>query len=1033
MACDNCIGRYFANGWMFILGCLLMSFPSAGHGAVESYQWRVFKAIDGLKESASQSVTISPLERVWIGHSHSDFFSVYNGYDASSIPAPEGRALKVYENRSGQVWTTYSGGLQDYSGKEWTQYAIPEIRSEMASNILQQLRLTVLPAERDHAFFLLSDALMDFYARSGKTRVIKHTQETAIGKFMTMIPDNQRGLWVIGSRGVARIDTELRQVSPRSTWTEYPVPQELGIQNLNNAHQDSTGGITMLAETSPTQPRVVVYFREGRWSIPWKPQASLRNAWRCWDGSYWGHSLASLFHYRNQSGRDVTREQFTASQYFDAAVENSGAFWLATSDGLVRYAPKIWQTPHPLEFIDAPVHSLLETDRGQMWMIAGHQLVHSNEETSQTYPLPNPTEVFSPAKQRLFQLGQEYLAVEDGNHFHLFHIPSKQFQSVQHPEGGTVRLVDRMKNGTFLVKTFPAEDNPPGPLKLELYKNETFQPFPFPQPTLALEAEETFFAESDSTGRLWIGTSDGLFLWTGETWKRFDEKDRFGETQALCMLELPDHAIWVGGLNSITEFKDQRWSSVRVDLDRVNAMVQSQDGTIWIASGNGIQQRKENGWLTQSVEEGLPSATVHDILLSRDHRTWIGTGRGISLRYPQADSGSPRSFILRGPDGRKVTSDSVTTFNFSGRDRWRFTPEDRLQFSWRMDDRAWTDFSMDKTVAFANLDGGNHRFQVRAIDRNWNIESIPAAFEFMVVLPWYQDTRLLFISICGLILILVLTGFAINRHLRLVRSYAQVERIVHERTMQLEKANQELLHSQKMRALGTLAAGVAHDFNNILSVIKGSAQIIGNTSQDSQKIQTRVHRIKSVVDQGASIVKALLGFSRLSTSDLHSVHVPDVISETVQLLQDRYQNDIRFSFECAKFVPPANGTHDLIQQMLMNLIVNAAESMGNRGTIHIQAGTLDRLPDQLILAPAPASLYLFVSIMDRGHGIDPDVMHRIFEPFFTTKSLSSRRGTGLGLSMVYEFSKELGYGLTVSSTPGKGSTFTVLLPVSASP
>ena len=119
-----------------------------------------------------------------------------------------------------------------------------------------------------------------------------------------------------------------------------------------------------------------------------------------------------------------------------------------------------------------------------------------------------------------------------------------------------------------------------------------------------------------------------------------------------------------------------------------------------------------------------------------------------------------------------------------------------------------------------------------------------------MVPPWYKETRLLLISSTGAAVALFFAGIAFNRHRQLLRSYAEVERKITERTRQLEVANRELVHSQKMNALGTLAAGIAHDFNNILSIIKGSTQIIEENLHNPEKIQTRTDRIKLVVEQG---------------------------------------------------------------------------------------------------------------------------------------------------------------------------------------
>jgi two-component system, cell cycle sensor histidine kinase and response regulator CckA len=120
---------------------------------------------------------------------------------------------------------------------------------------------------------------------------------------------------------------------------------------------------------------------------------------------------------------------------------------------------------------------------------------------------------------------------------------------------------------------------------------------------------------------------------------------------------------------------------------------------------------------------------------------------------------------------------------------------------------------------------------------------------------------------------------------------------------------------------------------------------------------------------------------------------------------------------------------DFVQQILLNLIFNAGEAMNERRQVNLGASQSSQLPAASVLAPVPASSYVFVSVQDFGTGIAPEIMPRIFEPFFTTKSLSARRGTGLGLSMVYELARQLDCGLAVESTLGVGSTFILIIPV----
>jgi signal transduction histidine kinase len=314
------------------------------------------------------------------------------------------------------------------------------------------------------------------------------------------------------------------------------------------------------------------------------------------------------------------------------------------------------------------------------------------------------------------------------------------------------------------------------------------------------------------------------------------------------------------------------------------------------------------------------------------------------------------------------------------------------------------------------------------MDRSGNVDEQPARLELAVVLPWYRESRLVFISIAGLLAVLFFAGLAVNRHIRLVRGYAEVERIVAQRTLELERANRDLLHSQKMNALGALAAGIAHDFNNILSIIKGSAQIIEDNLDDAPKIRTRLDRIKTVVEQGSGIVKAMLGFSRDSGQEFAPSDLNTVVEETTKLLGDRFLRETSVRVEPAPNLPVVKASRDFIQQILLNFVFNAAESMTNHKEILISTARLGALPSSLVLKPAAAKEYATVSVKDSGCGIPSENLSRIFEPFFTTKALSARRGTGLGLSMVYELARKIEAGICVESVTGQGSTFTLILP-----
>jgi signal transduction histidine kinase len=369
--------------------------------------------------------------------------------------------------------------------------------------------------------------------------------------------------------------------------------------------------------------------------------------------------------------------------------------------------------------------------------------------------------------------------------------------------------------------------------------------------------------------------------------------------------------------------------------------------------------------------------------------------------------------------------------DFDARDRWKQTFPDRLLYSYRIDEQDWSAMHSERSVHFNELAGGKHYFQIRAMDRNWNVDAKPALLEFFVPVPWYHETRLVLIASAAGLAVLFFAGLAFNRHRQLVRSYAEVEKIVHQRTRELERANRELFQSQKMNALGTLAAGIAHDFNSILSIIKGSAQIIETNVTNPDKIHTRVDRINTAVDQGAGIVKAMLGFSRSSDHQVTECDLNAVIKETIQLLGDRFQHDAEVKLEADEKLKNVCVVKDFVQQIVLNFILNAAETSTHPAKIIVRTGKLDQLPTDFALAPEPAPRYAYVSVQDFGSGITPENMPRIFEPFFTTKSLSTKRGTGLGLSMAYELAKEMKSGLSVRSKVGEGSTFMLIVPLNS--
>jgi signal transduction histidine kinase len=281
----------------------------------------------------------------------------------------------------------------------------------------------------------------------------------------------------------------------------------------------------------------------------------------------------------------------------------------------------------------------------------------------------------------------------------------------------------------------------------------------------------------------------------------------------------------------------------------------------------------------------------------------------------------------------------------------------------------------------------------------------------------------------GAVLALGFGVYTFRYQRRLVRSYDEVERLVSERNRALQQARADLWHSQKMKALGTLAAGIAHDFNNLLSVIRLSNDFLRRGVAGQSDLVEEADAIEQAVQQGKTVAESMLGYSRSQSDVPQAVRVPDVVEETLGLLSQQFLSGTRLTLELDRETPPVVLSRGRLGQILLNLIVNAAEAMNGAGQLAVTVRPLAAVPKAgLVLAPREAPSYVELVVADSGPGIAPHVLPRIFEPFFTTKNVGATRGTGLGLSMVYSAAQADGLGLAVESTPGRGTTFRVVIP-----
>ncbi len=273
-----------------------------------------------------------------------------------------------------------------------------------------------------------------------------------------------------------------------------------------------------------------------------------------------------------------------------------------------------------------------------------------------------------------------------------------------------------------------------------------------------------------------------------------------------------------------------------------------------------------------------------------------------------------------------------------------------------------------------------------------------------------------------------------NRQLRLAEENnkkinADLERRVAERVEQLKQTEEQVRQLQKMDAIGALAGGLAHDFNNLLGAISMYCDLLEELSSDPKKVQENTEEIRLVTNRGAALTRQLLIFSRKQVVQQQKVDLNGVIQALLKMLNRLIGENIQIVKKLSSDLNSIQADPAQIEQVIMNLIVNARDAMPNGGVITLETSnvtlTNDFTSTHLAVNPGP---HVQLSVTDTGCGMTPEVQARLFEPFFSTKPIG--KGTGLGLPTAYGIIKQCKGTIWVYSEVGKGSVFRIYFPVS---
>ncbi len=251
--------------------------------------------------------------------------------------------------------------------------------------------------------------------------------------------------------------------------------------------------------------------------------------------------------------------------------------------------------------------------------------------------------------------------------------------------------------------------------------------------------------------------------------------------------------------------------------------------------------------------------------------------------------------------------------------------------------------------------------------------------------------------------------------------------------MEKERLREQLIRAQKMEAIGQLAGGIAHEFNNYIGGILGIASTLRMQADPGGPQEPQIRAIEKLADRASELTKRLLGFARKGKPRIREVNPNEVASSVLAIVRQTFDRGIAVREDLAPDVWSVDGDPGQLEQTLLNLCINARDAMPSGGTIEVSSRNVELLDGNRGLAageglaPGP---YVRVTVADSGTGIAPEVLGRIFEPYFTTKDPG--KGTGMGLALAYGIVRSHGGTVDVETSPGLGAAFHIYLPAKRS-
>ncbi len=524
-------------------------------------------------------------------------------------------------------------------------------------------------------------------------------------------------------------------------------------------------------------------------------------------------------------------------------------------------------------------------------------------------------------------------------------------------------------------------------------------------------------------GVLWFG-GGRLRRFDGQAWTEVTEPEELTSwVHGIAVAD--DGSLWVSTrFYGVLRFDGTTWTryDVRDGLanNTVSQILQTADGSIWAVTDKGASRFDGRAWTTYALPTDLISGPLRQ---SRDGALWIngplrGQRRTMTIRY-EPDADPPETAITLSLS--EVSQPGNTTLAWRGADPWRSTSDEDLQFSWRLDGGVWSAFSLEVNRIFEALPSGGHTFEVKARDRDFNEDPTPAVVQFTVIPPVWQQPWfiVLMVGLLGAI------GFQTGRVVRRDRRLRESNTALSGANKELFEANVQIQEANRLKS--EFLANMSHELRTPMNAIIGFTRLVmrRGAKELSDRSRENLEKVKLSADHLLGLINGILDLSKIEAGrlDVHagSFDVKGLVNACCATVGPLVKEGVALNCEVSDGVAEANTDEVRLRQILINLLSNAAK-FTDEGEIQVRV-SLD--------GGADGKGSIVISVVDTGIGIPEDSLETIFDEFRQVDGSHTRKhqGTGLGLSITKRLAELLGGTISVESEIGKGSTFTVKVPV----